>query len=393
MSGFVFSRFPSTQTKATVDVFGQAKADNSVVLIGHAAAGASADNIGKLILIENFTDELAAKDECTALFGANSEIGEMVVSAICAVKYSNLNPKQQPPIYVLVLASGDDDIETLLAANGSVQMPYVAPWFGADNVALSDLKDHLALISGPDRGIYGQFQSHGFCALDGTLGTVSPIGIATASENIIIPWLKDTEVTKSNKIHEINAALAAVAAVNPTPFNPMNGITIGKLKAPTKRSDHLAPDVTGEASMGLAAGLTPLMVNFKGEVEISRLITTRRNVATEEDYAYFDLPDWQVLSLYRKNCFLVRQQAKYLRAKSNSETLKNLKSEFLKIAKDFEEQGMFQAVDKLAPFFELVKDPTSRSNYTYRIPVNVTPGLHSVGMEAVATTQFDVIKI
>lgn len=393
MSGFNFSRFPSTQTKATVDVFGQASADNKLVIIAHAKAAAPAENIGVPVLIENFTSEVDAKEECDTKFGSDSEVGKMVVAAINAVKYSNLDPKQQPPIEVLALAEADDDLATLLANNQSMEMPYVAPWFGADDALLSDLRDHLALVSGPDRGVYGQFKSYGFCSLKDSLATVTPIGISAGSEHLVIPWLKDTEVAPANSIEELNAAVAAVAAVNPTPFNPMNGITLGKVGAPVKRADHLAPDVTGEASMGLAAGLTPLMVNFRGEVEISRMITTRRTVETEEDYAYFDLPDWQVLSLYRKNCYLIRQQAKFKRAKADSETLKNLKSAFMSLAKDFEDQKMFQAVDKLAPFFELVKDPTSRSNYTFKIPVNVTPGLHSVGMEAIATTQFDVIEI
>lgn len=394
MAEFNFSRMPSQQTSVTADGLGQAKAENTLVIIGHAAEGASAANLDKPIIIENYGNEKNAETECEAKFGADSEVGKMVVAAILAAKNSQQVPSVIPPIIVLALAHDDNDLETLLQDNESVPMPYVAVWFGASDTALCEtLKTHLVFISGPNRGMYGQFGSFGFVTANGTLATVAPYGTAMKSEKIVIPWLKDTAVAKENSVANLGAQLGVMAAQNPLPFNPLNKLEVFGVKPPVSRADFISPEVTGDGALALDAGLSPLLVNNNGKVFISRLITTVRTLDNDPDYAYFDLPDWQVLYYFRKLCYNITQRPNYIRSKASVNTLKNMMSDFIAVAKDLEKQGMLQHVDKFADKFKIEKDPTGRSEYVFRIPVNVIPGLHSIGVDILGTTLFDVVEI
>ncbi len=391
---FSFTRAPSIKISIGVEQGAAVGADNDLVLIGRLAATGSSVVANSITVIENFGDEVLAKTESEGYFGADSEIVEMVVAAIKGNKFSNAVPKVFPRIKVLALANASTDLASALAVNATVPMPYVAAWFPTSEETLrQELRDHLDFISSASRGRNGQFGSIGFIATDGSLATASENALALGSRLIAAPYLRDTAVTKANKVHEVSAAFAAVNAVNPAPFNPMNDIVVGGLKVPVSLADHHTTGDTGTTALSLSAGLTPLEINSRGQVVISRAITTIRTNDAFEDISYFDIADMQTIFFFRKTEFAIAAQEKYKRTKASAEVAKNIMSEIKSAAIDFQDEGMFQQVEKFFAQFTVERSRTNRSAFVYKIPYNVVPGLHNIGIENTATTQFDEIEL
>lgn len=389
---FNFTRVPETKTRVKTQVTSIVQGANTLVLMGKMAAAGSTAVAYKPVSIANFGDPVAALAEVITLFGTGSELGGMVVAAINGVLLSDIDSPVFPPIVCLPLASTDTNaaIATTLAANLTLPMPHVAIAFAAeDATALNALKTHLALISGEGRGRNGQFGSFGYAGTLTTLGSATPVGVAAASEFLVLPWLRDGAGTPANTVGKLAAAFAAVCAANGRPYNPLNDVIVGGVAAPASASDYHTPGDTGTEALGLDAGLVPLMVGADGLVRISRTVTAKRTVSAAPDAAYFDMQDYQVLYDYRLNCYVAAQQPQFKRVKASNEKAAALNSQNLNIAKDFETLGMFQHVDKLADQFTWARSVSNRSAFVFSAPVNVVPGFHNKGVEIVGNTLFD----
>ena len=391
MSTFTFTRTPSTKVAVSTSLSGLVKADNELIIIGRrGASGGSATNSSP-VQISNFGDPLAAQTKCDGLFGASAEISEMVVAAINSNLYGSKDPAY-PTIKAICMANTatSSDLAALLAANIALPMPFVVtPFPVTDSTALTALKSHVEAISKSDRGQNGQFGSFGFMATDGTLSAATTAGISAASQNICVPWLRDSATTKANKIHVLAASYAATCAANGTPFFPLNGVKLGGLVAPVSPADWHTGGDTGTVSLGLDSGVVPLTVLSDGSVHISRSITSLRTIPASADASYFDMQDWQSLYYYRKNAYLLAQQPRYAVAKATDSKLKALGSELISLAKQFEQLEIFQNVDKLVKDFDVQRSPTNRSAAIYTIPVNVVPGFHNQGIDVIGTTKYD----
>jgi phage tail sheath gpL-like len=393
-SSITFTRVPGIKIPVVVNNSGLVSADNTLIIVGRKAATGGSALAGSLTQISNYGDPVAAATECTTLFGASSEAGEMVVAAINAILYSGLDDVQYPPIKVLALASTavSTDLAAIFANYLSTPFPYIVlPFEATDSTAMTALKNHLTAINGNDRGDNGQFGSFGFLALNATTATATPIGVSAASQSILIPWLLDTAGTKANKVYNLAAAFAAVCASLAVPYLPLDGVKIGKINAPATASDWHTSGDTGTIALGLSAGLSPLQVNSSGDVVISRSVTTVRTVSSSEDAAYYDLQDWQVLYYLRKQIYNLALQPRYKRAKASSAKLQSLKSEMIQICKTMESLEMLQQVDKLAANFTVARSVLNRHAAVYSVPVNVIPGFHNKGIEIDAGTSYDVV--
>lgn len=391
---FNFTRNPSVKVSVATQVDSLVQADNELIIIGRKAASGGSIAANGSTYIDNFGDPVAAAAECVTKFGASTELQEQVVAAISGVLYSNLESKLFPKIRCLVLASTatSADLAALFALYLSIPMPYVAiPFNASDSVAIAALKAHVVAISASDRGDNGQFGSFGFIAADAATGTVTPIGEAAASQNVCIPWLRDTAGSKANKIHAVTAAYAALCASLGIPFLPLNGVKVGGLVAPASAADYHTPGDAGTVALGLDSGLVPLQVNTGGEVLVSRSITTSRVVSGSPDSAYYDMQDWQVLYYLRKNAYVIAMQPRYKIAKATVQKLQSLRSELIQICKRLEDLEMLQHVDKFADQFTVDRQPNNRHAAVYRVPVNVVPGFHNKGIALVGTTQFDLV--
>ncbi len=391
-TSFTFTRNPSVKVAVDTSVTGLTAADNELVLVGRMAATGSTALANVPVLINNFGDPVAAALECAGYFGAGSEAGQMVVSAISAVLYSNLSSKLFPPIVVIpMISTGTSaNLPALFQANLTMAAPYIAvPFNASDSVGASSLLAHLTAISAADRGDNGQFGSFGFIAADADTSVVSPIGIATASPNIVIPWLRDLQSTKSNTPAQVASAVAAISAALGVPYNPVNGVTLGGLVAPVAAADRHTPGDAGTVALGLSAGLTPLVVTPSGSVALRRLITTARDVASAANVAYYDLQDWQVLYYLRKNCYVAASQPRYRQAKASTQVLQALRSEIIQLLKEMESLTMLEYVDKFLDQVTVLRVPSNRNAVVYAVPVNVVPGLMNIGISITGTVTFD----
>lgn len=393
---FTFTRVPSTKVGVDVQTSGLTAADNLLWLIGHMAASGATATAGAPYQVENFGDPVAAKTELEAIFGAGAEIVEMAVAAIKGNLYSDKAPKTFPPIMCLPLASTDTEaeMEGYLALLVSQPMPFVACCYPITNsTALTALKNHLTAISADDRGPNAQFGSFGVMPTDGTLAAASAAGVASATQLIMAPWLRDTSLMKANKVHEVGAAYAAVCAALGVPFLPLNDIVIGGLKAPTLATDYHTSGDTGTVALGLDSGLVPLTVDQGGSVHISRSITTRRSVPGVPDSAYFDMQDWQSLYYIRKNAYLIAQQDVYKRAKATDQVLLALKSALIKMLADMEALEIVQGLQQSVKDITVVRPVNNRSAGVYQIPVDIVPGFHNKGIGLTGTDAYDTFVL
>ena len=391
---FNFTRVPEVKTRVGIVAYTLVAADNTLVIIGHMASSGSTATAGQPVQIANFGDPTQALTECNGLFGSGAEITEMVVAAIKGVLFSNMANKVFPPIVCIPLANADtsSSLATTLAALLTVPMPFVASCYaGTDSAALTALKNHLTAISGEDRGRFGQFGSFGFMGLDVALGSATPVGLSGASQMLAFPWLRDSAVTKANKLHAVTAATAAVCAANGVPYNPLTDISVGGLVVPASAADYHTPGDTGTEALGLANGIMPLMSNKDGSVSISRSVTSYRPDSATVAAAYFDIQDWQVLYYYRTQTYAKSQETQFKIAKASDAKAAALNSAFIKIAKDMEDLEMLQYVDKLAGEFTYTRSSQNRSAFVYQLPVNVIPGFYNKGIEILGTTKFDVV--
>jgi len=345
---------------------------------------------GEPELIENFGDLTALQVEVDTKFGAGSVIGEMVVAAANAVLFTDLDPLLSPPVKAIPLDETVPDLVGVLAANEALPMPFAAIQFSAtDSANLSAFKDHLVAISKSDRGVNGQFGSFGYVATRDTLGTVTPIAEGVARQEIVIPYLRDSAVTPAQADHKVAAAMCALQAANIQPFNPLNDIKVGGLVPPVDKGDFHTPGDSGTVSVALAAGTTPFTIDPGGNVLISRTITASRRVASIPDPDYFDVQDWRVLYLIRKNAFNLSQQKRYKTTKASVEKASAFRTELLVILRGMETLGMLQFVDELADQVTVARDPQNRAAFIYTVPVNVIPGFHNKGIGLIGTTLFD----
>ncbi|MFV8250245.1 hypothetical protein [Bdellovibrio bacteriovorus] len=395
MAEIVFSRSPSTKAQIRIETAGLVAADDTLVIVAKKLEAGTAI-VGKALQIENYGDPVAALAECTPLFGAASEITEMVVSAIKAVQSTDLPTKMFPKLVVIPMAhdSVNTAVETVLAENLNLPMPFVALAYPlTDTVAMTALRTHLRAISGGDRGRNGQFGSFGFMATDAALATAAPAGEAAGDVTILGPWLRDTDAVKKNKIHQVAAAVAAVCAANGIPYLPLNDTVVGGLIPPAKTTDFHSEGDTGSAALGLESGLMPLMVSAKGEIQISRSVTTKRVEANTPDKSYFDLQDWQVLYYLWKQVYYLSREPRYKNAKMTDDKIQALLSEIIATCKTLEAApfNMVQRVDELMSSFGWKRSDLNRSAAIYEIPVNVVPGFHNKGMNIIGTDKFDVL--
>lgn len=391
---FSFSREPSTKISTQIAVSGLVPADNDVVLIGQMAASGASATANVPVTIENFGDLDALQTEVDGLFGSGAKVGEMVMAAARAVQFSDLDPVALPTVRVIPMPNSSPDLAATLAANDTLPMPFVATDYKAtDADDLSDFKDHLVAISKSDRGPNAQFGSFGFIADDESLATMTPIAEGVARPEVVIPWLRDQNASVAQDPHEVAAAVCALCAANPFPFNPLNGIKVGGLVPPTDRSDYHTVGDSGTVATGLEAGLLPLTVDNGSNVRISRSVTASRRVTGIADSSYFDLQDWQTIYLIRKNIYNLAQQPRYKQAKASDEKAQAFRSEVISSILKPLDGTVLQKVDELADLFVYRRAEDNRSAFIFTIPLNVIPGFHNKGVGLIGTDLFDVTVI
>lgn len=370
-----------------------------VVIIGHkdAVSGSVAPYV--LSVISSSGDQTAASAEVASKFGAGSELAKMILAAIRA----NIGGSTFPQIKAIALAAADTGFgssdQALTELKRYKAEFVVSPYDGNTEDVLRDkLKAACLEMSGAQRVHNNQF---------GTVGVVfnrsetDPANLDKFDTQYITGvWLRDTGTGADAPLYsfvgEMAAAAAARMASNGIPFNPQDDITIQGVAAPKKVTDWPSIGAALESETCLNQGWTPLKVKPNGEVAFVRTVTGRISPdgsGAPVVQSYYDVQDFQQLYLYRKTIYTRFSQPDFKQRKASDDTGREIKSEAIRLAKIFEDQGMFQHVDKLAPLFQVERSLTDRHRFNLKIPVNVVPGLHVIASNIEATTQFDTIVI
>lgn len=376
-------------------------ASQELLLIGHmAATGIAASGTATpytVVTINNAGDLTAGSDEADTKFGEGSELAKMVAAAIRA----NSGGSTFPSIKCVALRSTDTDFgasdAALTAAQGTKAEFIVSCYDGTDSTLRSKLKDHVLLVSGAQRVENDQYGSVGVVF---NRSVTDPSLLPSPDTQFILPvWLRDTGTggdAPAYSIGEMAAACAAKIAANAVPFNPVNDVTVVGIDAPKKVSDYPTVGAGLESETALDKGWTPLKVKPNGEVAFVRTVTSRITVDADgstDVTAYYDVQDFQVLYLWRKTLKARFSQADFKRRKASDQALIDTLAEMIRLAQAFQDQGMFQHVDKLAKLFQVERNASDRHRIDYKTPVNVIPGLHVMAGNIEATTQFDTVSV
>jgi phage tail sheath gpL-like len=372
---------------------GTPSANQELLLIGHAASGTVSGTQAnyKVITISAVSDSAAAKTEAETKFGVGSELSKMVIAAVKA----NEGGSTFPAIKCVKLAYTDADFgaaDAALTAVKKVKAEFVvSPYDGktANATLTTSLKTACSTMSGAQRVENNQFGTIGVIA---NQDVTDPANLPTPDSQFIAPvYLRDSAPTYT--VGELAAAYAARLAANASPFNPMDDVVIGSVPAPAASTDNLSIGAGLESETALGKGWTPLKVKPNGDVAIVRSVTSRITIdGTVAATSYYDVQDFQVLYFWRKTLFTRFSQPDFKQVKASTNKAKQALGEMVRLAKLFESQEMFQAVDQLSKQFKIERSTSDRHRFDWRTPVNVIPGLHVMAGNIAASTQFDTIS-
>lgn len=166
------------------------------------------------------------------------------------------------------------------------------------------------------------------------------------------------------------------------PYNPVNGVEIGGLIPPRKKSDIVLFDPFGASEALLNNGISPLTVKPGNVVAFIRTRTTKtlNGVITVKDY--FDYQQLVIMNDFREVCFQVSQNPPFNNnpggTKASAQVAALFKDEVLKQALSFQELGMFQGVKTLSKLFIVQPGVSDRARFDFKIPVNVLPNLNTI---------------
>lgn len=372
-------------------------ANKELTLIGHAASGTPASGLYVATTISNSGDYNSAATEVASKFGAGSELSKMVLAAIKANQVTG----RYIQLKAIALASTDADFgpaDEALVALDRIKAEYVASCYdGQDSVLRGQLKDVIAAMSAPSRVEGNQFGSFGVVV---NQNEADPSALDMFDTQYMIGvWLPDSSTgddVSEYSLPEICAAAAAVMAGNPSPFNPLDDVTVNGIPAPTLDTDWITVGFGRESEVCLNQGWTPMRVKPNGEVSFVRTVTGRISAdgsGTPVVTSYYDVQDFDVLYFWRKTIYTRFSQPDFKQRKASKETAVLVKSEAIRLASIFEDQNMFQAVGQLAKSFIVERATSDRSRFNLKTPVNVIPGLHVIATNVEATTQFDELSI
>lgn len=350
-------------------------------------------------VISNVADAVAGANEANAKFGAGSELAKMVIAAIRA--NADEGNSNFPQITCVPLQQTDVDFGTPnvagiaagLAACDLFEAEFVISPFDGNNQTLTNqLITQAKSMSGPARVENGQYGSIAVAANNAVTDPSTLIKYDT--QYFSGAWLRDTSA-RTDSLGDQAAKYAAILGGNLVPFNPVDNTVIGDYDAPAKKTDWITVGAGLESESCLNRGWSPLRVLPTGEVAINRSVTSRLTTGdgTTAVSAYYDVQDFQVLYFFRKAVKARFSQPDFTNVKASSQEASLARSEVIRLASAFEDNGMFQNVAGLSPKIVVQRNASDRSRFDVFIPVNVVPGLHVIATNIQATTEGDVFTV
>lgn len=352
-------------------------------------------------VINNVTDPTACATEVNAKFGLGSELAKMIIAAVQA-NFAQGN-SNFPNITAVPLAQTDADfgpqngagIPASLAACDKFEAEFlVSPYDGQNQTLTGAIKQQAQSMSGATRVQNGQY---GTIAVAFNRSTTDPSTLFKYdTQYLTVAWLRDTaSQAPAYSIGEMSAAYAGILGGIAVPFNPVDNDVIGNVAAPAQQSDWITVGAGLESESCLNQGWTPLRVLPNGDVAIVRSVTARVTVGdgVTSVTAYYDVQDFMVLYFFRKAVAARFNQPDFTNQKASTGEASLTRSEVIRLASAFEDQGMFQNVSGLSPQIQVQRNASDRSRFDVFIPVNVVPGLHVIATNVQATTVGDVFTV
>lgn len=365
--------------------------EQQVLLIGRAASGAT--GVDTVLTINNASDPDLALAEAETKLNGPCELADMVRAAVEA----NQGGGTFPAIKICPLGFGEgtisSDAVTAIKAT-KIGIGFVVTCFDLQNDTTERdiLKDIALTMSGPQRVSNNQF---GVFGVGANFDETDPSQLFAFDTQYLIGIYK-RDSNPAATLGETAARAAARMAANNVPFNPLDDVTINGEQAPDAEADAISVGAGLESETVLNQGWTPLWVKPNGEVAFVRTVTGRLSAdgtGTPVVGAYYDVQDFQVLYFWRKTLYTRWSQPDFKQRKASGPTATDLLGEAIRLASTFEDENMFQAVNRLARQFKVQRSSSDRHRFDVLTPVNVIPGLHVIATNIQATTQFDVISL
>lgn len=400
---FPDQKTPSRPIGLTFGESGELASDNQeVTLVGHLPVEGNSLGPYERYTVQNSGDPDAAFAELEDITGGeDSELTKMVIAAINANRVASEGATSFPRLHVIGIANGRPDFgpanEAMKEADRYKTEYLVSPYDFSVDSNRNLLRDQAIAMSSGLRTDNRQFGTFGV-AFNRSIEDFADFP-AMDKYNMILAYLRDTgagDLAPDLSIAECAAKVAARLASRLPPFNPMDSVSVGDLAVPKKKKDWLTIGGAMESEALLNKGILPLYSRPDGYSAFVRTVTTRISTddsATPNTYSYIDVQDFNVLFYWRRAQYERFAQRDWKERKASEKTAGDYLGELIKLGDAFQDGGMFQNMDKLAPLFKVGRSTTDRSKFLSRTPVNVIPGLHGLGNNTVAGTFFDTISL
>lgn len=369
-----------------------------VLIIGRAASGGGAETEDTIVTLTEFIDPDGAQAEAETAWGTGAEIANMVYDFVTTISGGAFFPRILMGGIPYAADIATVDLTNILAAAVGIPTDYIivpVPWEDDTNMDL--VKTHVVAKSAASKT---DDQMFGTIAIAASFEETPATAYAANDYDtrfFTLAWLRDSDASPPAARTEgrVAAQYGALVAANPIPFNPINKKAL-LVDPPVDEADWIDQGFNGTAESALTAGLTPLSSDRQGNVRVIRSVvsaTTQDEAGGSAIQTYFDVQDIQVLFFYRRALWTRFQQSDFVNVKASSQKAFEVRSAALQMAALFEQQGMFQKVRELAPFFQIERNASDRTRFDIKMPVNVVPGLHAIAGNIEAGTRFDVLTI
>ena len=184
----------------------------------------------------------------------------------------------------------------------------------------------------------------------------------------------------ANSPSQVSAFIIACCAMNAQPYNPMNNIISATLTAPLNAAYYIQKGIQATSEVVLQQGYTPLYINQFGQVATIRVVNSEINLPNTQipDNEFFPMSTWQIITSYNEDCVALCKQPQYTNKRKTDSIKQSLLLGIIKIAQQYETNGMFSNVTALIPLFNVIDNPIAPDQWIVNSPIQIIPELSGI---------------
>jgi hypothetical protein len=182
---------------------------------------------------------------------------------------------------------------------------------------------------------------------------------------------------------DVTACLCAIGASNGAPFNPMNRIVMPSLPTPLETSQDISVSPQGQSETALQLGYTPVFVNSNGQAATVRMVTGELTMpnTTQVDNEFFPLSTWQIISAYGQDLISYFSGPQFTNTRKRADVGNSIVAGAVSIAKQYQQQGMFENVNQYVSQFVLQNDPVDPAKWILQAPAQIIPEFNALDID------------